>query len=284
MTDAVVASPVRSGLSLSRRQRAMLKEMGISVWQPLSAVPTASAQVQALQSNTINSGAVSARITRATGTFQGNKQPVQLPETLQSVNPAAGVEGLHLGTSAWRVGKLQTLYPETATDQAARWLLLIESPASALEGNFNPFEGDAGTLLDNMLRAAKLHTATALLAPLIRGQSIGGDADMAATSASSAGLIAELADTFASAKADVVLVIGRLAAQAVLQSTEPLAKLRGHIHALHNTPTIITLELAYLLRNPLEKAKAWDDLCLAISASRVTSGIDRISAEPAEPS
>ena len=59
--------------------------------------------------------------------------------------------------------------------------------------------------------------------------------------------------------------MGRLAAQALLQSTEPLARLRGQIHTLHNAPTIITIDPGYLLRNPLDKAKAWDDLCLALS-------------------
>ena len=75
----------------------------------------------------------------------------------------------------------------------------------------------------------------------------------------------------ASAHADVVLVMGRLAAQAVLTSTEPLATLRGQIHRLHGAKTVIntivTLDPAYLLRNPLDKAKAWDDLCLAISVA-----------------
>ena len=70
---------------------------------------------------------------------------------------------------------------------------------------------------------------------------------------------------FASAQADVVLVMGRLAAQALLQSGEPLAKLRGQVQTLHSTPTIITIDPAYLLRNPLDKAKAWDDLCLGLS-------------------
>ena len=157
---------------------------------------------------------------------------------------------------AWRVGQLQTLYTPADPASAARWLVLIESPVSALNEAFNPFDGEAGKLLDNMLRAAKLHTAgRAMLAPLVRGSSAAGD------------LPAELAGIFASAQADVVLVMGRLAAQALLQSTEPLAKLRGHTHQLLGSPTVVTIDPAYLLRNPLDKAKAWDDLCLAISVA-----------------
>jgi len=253
----VLAEP---GLNLDKRQRAMLKEMGVQVWQPLPVAPVVSAapivaaaqvaDAPALTSVAINSGADRAHIQRATGTFDTPKQPFQAPKTISEVQ--------NTSSSAWRIGKLQTLYasasPANPLVNTSRWLILIESPASALQEDFMPFEGDAGKLLDNMLRAAKLHTAgAALLAPLVRGGGTGGDIN------------AELTDTFTSAKADVVLVMGRLAAQAILQSTEPLAKLRGQTHSLHNTKTIITIDPAYLLRNPLDKAKAWDDLCLGLS-------------------
>ena len=284
MTDAAqpaVADPLANTsantaantLSLDRRQRAMLKEMGIHVWQPLPSVkpvmpvmpvapvrpvaprspfsPAAPGQpaatALALPPATIDSGAARAHKTSAEATFDTNNAPYQPAST------RAGGQAMPATADAWRVGPLQTLYPDTANSQAPRWLVLLESPASALQPNYNPFEGDSGKLLDNMLRAAKLRTATALLAPLVRGQGTGGD------------LAADLASTFSSANATVVLVMGRLAAQALLQSTEPLAKLRGQVHTLHNTPTLITLEPAYLLRNPLDKAKAWDDLCLATS-------------------
>ena len=157
------------------------------------------------------------------------------------------------GTRTWRVGKLQALYGQTDLPQGKRWLVLMESPVSALQDAHNPLEGDTGRLLDNMLRASQRHTAgTTLFAPLVRGQGAGGD------------LNADVADIFASAQADLVLVMGRLAAQALLQSNEPLAKLRGHVQTLHRTQTVVVLEPAYLLRNPMDKAKAWDDLCLAL--------------------
>ncbi len=253
----VLAEP---GLNLDKRQRAMLKEMGVQVWQPLPPAPP-TAQTVAAPADTavpvappvaIDSGASRARIQAATGTFDTQKQPFQTPKT---PSKAQNTPNAAISPNAWRIGKLQTLYAESASKTAAaRWLVLIESPASALQDTFNPFEGDAGKLLDNMLRAAKLHTAgAALLAPLVRGGGAGGN------------LPVELAEMFASAKADVVLVMGRLAAQALLQSTEPLARLRGQIHAVQGQQTIITIDPAYLLRNPLDKAKAWDDLCLAIS-------------------
>ena len=257
-----------TGLNLDKRQRAMLKEMGVQVWQPQAKVePVAQPRPEPLAApvatpapqtppSAIDSGAARAHIQRAAGTFDTLKQAFQAPKTAPE---APNTPRIASGASAWRIGKLQTLYTPQSVASAARWLVLLESPASALQEPFNPFDGDAGKLLDNMLRAAHLHTAgSAMLAPLVRGNNAGG---------SGGDLPVELTDILASAKADVVLVMGRLAAQAVLQSTEPLVKLRGQIHRLHSAKTIITIDPTYLLRNPLDKAKAWDDLCLAISAA-----------------
>ena len=253
------------GLNLDKRQRAMLKEMGVQVWQPLPPAPPTAQPVAAPAATSapavppvaIDSGAARARIQAGTGTFDTQKQPFQAPKAPPEAQNTPSVPNTASSPSAWRIGKLQTLYAEPASKTtAARWLVLIESPASALQDAFNPFEGDAGKLLDNMLHAAKLHTAgAALLAPLVRANNAGG---------AGGDMPVELAEMLASAKADLVLVMGRLAAQAVLQSTEPLVKLRGHTHDVHGQRTVITLDPAYLLRNPLDKAKAWDDLCLAL--------------------
>ncbi len=79
-------------------------------------------------------------------------------------------------SGAWSMGAAQALYAEAAHAEGARWLVLAETPAAALQREpFNPFEGEAGKLLDNMLRAARLHKAgVVLLAPLVRGAAAGG--------------------------------------------------------------------------------------------------------------
>jgi DNA polymerase len=64
-------------------------------------------------------------------------------------------------------------------------------------------------------------------------------------------------------KPDVLLIMGRLAAQALLQTAEPLGKLRGQKHQLAGVPAFVTYDAAYLLRSLPDKARAWDDLCLA---------------------
>ena len=162
------------------------------------------------------------------------------------------------GAAAWRLGEACALYPDAAPAPGARWLVLAETPAAALRVEpFHPFAGDAGKLLDNMLRAARLHKAGAvLLAPLAR---------LAAAGPDTAVMPEALPALLASTQPDVVLVMGRLAAQALLQSSEPLGKLRGQVHRLHGAKTIVSYDANYLLRNPADKARAWDDLCLAMS-------------------
>jgi len=65
--------------------------------------------------------------------------------------------------------------------------------------------------------------------------------------------------------------MGRFAVQALLRTDEPIGRLRGQVHQFHGVPLVVTYHPAYLLRNPLEKARAWDDLCLARGVHRTTA-------------
>ncbi|MEO6320954.1 MAG: uracil-DNA glycosylase family protein [Polaromonas sp.] len=259
-------------LNLDKRQRAMLREMGVRVWQPLvpvDDVPIATEMIAASEGST-SAGSHFDPKYRETGDFAAP------PESVVSVAPsAARRDAVPAGTAtsapavspsrlcaeapgsrqaSWQLGQAQALYAQTAQAGGARWLVLAEAPASGLQRP--AFEGDAGRLLDRMLRAARLNRADAVLfAPLVR------HAASPATQAFSAALSALIE----SAQPDVVLVMGRLAAQALLPSGEPFGKLRGRVHALHGAKTIVTYDAPYLLRAPADKARAWEDLCLAMS-------------------
>ena len=285
-------------LELDKRQRAMLREMGIRVWQPVAtAEPEPEPRLEprpeprpkpelkpepATAQNATKVTANSPTSARAESAFD-TKTPLRTPAAAArppKVAPALPPENDRAesrphnrpdtGTAVWSLGEAQVLYAQAAaladgSSKGARWLVLAEAPASALQAQaFNPFEGEAGKLLDNMLRAARLNKAGAvLLAPLVRHSA----ADPAAASLQSA--LPELIDL---ARPDVVLVMGRLGAQAILQSGEPFGKLRGQVHELHGIKTIVTHDAAYLLRTPLDKAKAWDDLCLAMHVVQEHAG------------
>jgi DNA polymerase len=80
----------------------------------------------------------------------------------------------------------------------------------------------------------------------------------------------------------LILAVGRFAAQQLLRNDEPIGRLRGRAHRLsgadvpwagaQGVPVVVTYHPAYLLRNPIEKVKAWDDLCLALDTMAARDG------------
>lgn len=249
-------------LHLDPRQRAMLREMGVRVWQPAEPVAVAGIGVAGAG----GAGAAGhfhahkptlkaiARTSIHPPTPRGRSAPAPSPSTpapqASSAPSGASERG---GQAGWRLGEARALYPRAAPAPGARWLLLAETPVAALDAD--PLLGDAGRLLGNMLRAARMNDSGAVwLAPLLRQAAAGPAADFAAA----------LAALLARHQPDLVLVMGRLAAQAVLRSAEPFGQLRGQVHSLHGVSALVTYDAAYLLRNPADKARAWEDLCLAM--------------------
>jgi hypothetical protein len=70
----------------------------------------------------------------------------------------------------------------------------------------------------------------------------------------------------------MILAMGRFAVQALLRSSEPIGKLRGRVHRYHGVPLVVTYHPAYLLRNLPDKARAWEDLCLAAGGRKGDAG------------
>ena len=70
----------------------------------------------------------------------------------------------------------------------------------------------------------------------------------------------------------IILAMGAFAVKSLLRSTEPVGKLRGRVHHYQGVPLIVTYHPAYLLRNPADKARAWDDLCLAAETVQAAAG------------
>lgn len=62
----------------------------------------------------------------------------------------------------------------------------------------------------------------------------------------------------------LVLLVGRIAVRSVLQTDQPIGRLRGTVHRVQNTLAVVTYPPEHLIRHPQDKAKAWEDLCLAM--------------------
>ncbi len=269
-------------LLLDKRHRAMLREMGVRVWQPSTphVAPVAEAVVLSAapldSANPANSVApvfIAYPPIAEGARGRSNSKTAPMTAAAAPAKRSAPTEPVSISASAapgWQFGDAHTLYSDVPPTEGPRWLLLLETPAASLRAEgFDPLAGDAGKLLGNMLRAARLDRSRAaphpseagavLLAPLAR-MAVGGSAPQALASA--------LAELVANTRPDIIVVMGRLAAQALMQSSEPLGKLRGQVHRLASVPAVITYDAAYLLRSPLEKAKAWEDLCRAADVAR----------------
>ncbi|RYY84601.1 MAG: uracil-DNA glycosylase, partial [Comamonadaceae bacterium] len=138
--------------------------------------------------------------------------------------------------------------------------VVVDMPPEADGRHGAPFAGDAGRLLENMLRALRLDRA-GLPVHLARTHR-GAPATDGAGQPLDAGFAAQ-AEALAPR---IVLALGPLAAQGLLHSGEPLGKLRGRLASAAlrpGTPLVASYHPTYLLRNPADKAKAWADLCLA---------------------
>ena len=249
-------------LNLDPRQRAMLEAMHIKLWQPEPVV------VQDATTDAPKNIAVSARAAGAEAGFgvkNAAPQPPSPPPArpVQAPGPAAAVPAAAAftpGPTALSLLPPQLLYThvdpsQTPAPLGAGWLVVAEADGST---GAHPLAGDAGRLLDNMLRALQLqrhprvhHMALARQA----GGDVSAGVDVPTTLAAA---IAELRPT-------MVLVMGRLAAQTLLQRREPLGQLRGQVHPLHGVPAVVTFDAPYLLRAQADKARAWADLCLALS-------------------
>jgi DNA polymerase len=68
----------------------------------------------------------------------------------------------------------------------------------------------------------------------------------------------------------LILAMGRFAVQALLRTNEPIGRLRGRVHRYQGVPLVVTYHPAYLLRSLGEKARAWEDLCLAAQVAEAS--------------
>lgn len=144
----------------------------------------------------------------------------------------------------------------------ASWMLIGEAPGQNEDLQGEPFVGRAGQLLNEMLRAIGLRREEVFIANILKCRPPNNrDPQAGEVDACHDFLQRQIALL----KPKIILAVGRIAAQNLLKTQQPLARLRGVQHQLDNIPLIVVHHPAYLLRTLTEKAKAWDDLQFAVS-------------------
>ena len=158
-----------------------------------------------------------------------------------------------------RAGCTQTVFG--VGDEKADWLLVGEAPGAEEDRLGEPFVGQAGRLLDNMLAAIELKRgANVYIANVLKCRPPGNrnpEPDEVAKCAP------HLLRQVALIQPKVILAMGRFAAQTLLGTDATIASLRGRQHSYAGVPLIVTYHPAYLLRTLPDKAKAWADLLFA---------------------
>jgi DNA polymerase len=154
----------------------------------------------------------------------------------------------------------------------AEWLVIGEAPGAEEDRKGEPFVGRAGQLLNAMLLAIGLPRETVFIANVLKCRP---PANRDPKPAEVSNCLPYLSNQIALLKPKIMLAVGRIAAQNLLATDAPLARLRGKLHTFGeaNTPLVITYHPAYLLRTPSDKRKAWEDLKFARATyARLTGG------------
>lgn len=159
-----------------------------------------------------------------------------------------------------RAGCTQTVFG--VGDQSADWLFVGEGPGADEDARGEPFVGEAGKLLDNMLLAIKLKRGkNVYITNIVKCRPPENRTPAADEIAQ---CLPYLERQIALIQPKLIVALGKVASNALLGKDATIASLRGMLHDYHGIPLIVTYHPAYLLRTPSEKAKAWQDLCLAV--------------------
>ena len=146
-------------------------------------------------------------------------------------------------------------------DENADWMLIGEAPGAEEDRLGDPFVGQAGKLLDNMLAAIGLsRRKNVYIANVLKCRPPG---NRNPTPEEVGQCTPHLLQQIELIKPRLILAMGRFAAQTLLESDASIASLRGRLHSYAGVPLIVTYHPAYLLRTLEDKAKAWEDLVFA---------------------
>ncbi len=288
-------------LQLDPRRRAMLAEMGVHLPAAAETVSeTASVNTRLKAAPAAVASPASASRAAADGRSASPSRPAVAGATTAPVESAALGPIAHLSWPALQQAvagcqacklceqRRNTVFgtgaPDPAPGEAPQvdWMIVGEAPGENEDLHGEPFVGQAGQLLDNMLKAVGLerHAAQApggrvYIANVLKCRPPGNrnpHPDEVARCEP------YLRRQVALLRPRIIVAMGRFAVQSLLRDSvadiesQPLGRLRGQVYAYEGVPVVVTYHPAYLLRNLVDKRKAWADLCLALSTANRPQG------------
>ena len=185
-----------------------------------------------------------------------------MPEAVASAGP--GWDELRSAVSGCTRCRLHASRTRTVFgvgNPEADWLVIGEAPGAEEDRRGEPFVGRAGKLLDEMLRAIGEARSSVFIANILKCRPPNNRDPKPDESASCRSYLERQIELV---NPRIILAVGRIAAQQLLDTDAPVGRMRGKVHRLGQKPLIVTYHPAYLLRSPTQKRKSWDDLCLAL--------------------
>lgn len=158
------------------------------------------------------------------------KTPASTSETLKKAEDLANTEGYKIEGVIEKIEILEPLLFTHITSVDGDWLFVLAN---------TPLQLDEALLMQNIAKAMRMNTRPV-------------------------DLPSNTLDVIRAAQPKMIVAMGEVVAQAMLQSSEPLAILSGKLHKFQNIALVATYDLAHLLQNLSDKAKAWHDLRFAM--------------------
>ncbi len=258
-------------LQLDARQRAMLVEMGLPDFFPERGAqddsPMAVVEAEAVEAIAVERTPPASVAPSIKGEVVAPPVSRRAPSSVPA--PDRGVESLEWAALAEAVAVCRACGLGSSRRNAVFGvgdlqpdvMVIGEPPDDNEDRSGEAFGGQVGQLLDNMLRSIGVSRDNkAFIANVLKCRPPGGRRPMAEEFAQCEPLLRRQVQLL---KPRVILVMGRFAVETVLQTDEPLGRLRGRVHAYEGVPVVVTYHPTYLLGNLADKAKAWADLCLA---------------------
>jgi uracil-DNA glycosylase family 4 len=151
-------------------------------------------------------------------------------------------------------------------DEQADWLFVGEGPGAEEDARGEPFVGQAGRLLDNMLASIGLQRGRDVyIANVVKCRPPGNRVPEPAEARQCEPFLLRQIELI---EPKLIVALGKTAASNLLHTEASLGSLRGRLHEFRGTPVLVTYHPAYLLHSLPDKAKAWEDLCLAADTMR----------------
>ncbi len=234
------------------RRKQILKELGLTpVWHLKSA---ALAHDEILESQPIEINELA--------TSPDAAKDLQQPQEIQQMN----WEQLKLSVSHCTACLLSQARTQTVFgvgDENADWLFVGEGPGAREDATGEPFVGQAGKLLDQMLAAIGLkRDHQVYIANIVKCRPPNNRNPALSEARQCEPYLTRQIELI---KPKLIIALGKVAAQNLLGCEDSISSLRGKVHDYSGIPLIVTYHPAYLLRALPEKAKAWKDLCFAQS-------------------